>query len=307
MDPNNNQSNPLPAPSLDGTGPADAKLDLAGGPPSPLPDQPNPANPFAPVPSAQPLPSNASLSPQSSVSLSGVEPAGLQSTQDTAIVSPQTTQSEPVPTFIPPATPLDSTTQTLEVNPEAPLGQIPNTPVLDGTAPLPSTPEPVPTDLSQLVSSDNTANSLSASPIPVTTPETLVSASSGGSETAQVVTNGSHKPPKWLLIAIGGGVLVLALGGAVAYFVLGVGNSGTLPTSVPAEQTQRSNTSLSNSPSALIPTSPPTLPSQEQTGASSPSATFGNLDGSAISPTPATQSGTSAAELLRQRQAASPQ
>lgn len=306
MDPNNDQSNPTT--------------------PTPLPGQSNPVNPFAP---AQPPPPNASLDiptappapqldtpPQPSVLSPGVEPVGSQSTQltptldgnlaqDMAIVSPQTAPVEPMPTFIPPTTPLDATTQTIEANPAAPLGQIPNTPIVDGIAP--STSEPVPTDLSQLVSSDNTAESLSASPIPVTAPEILVSSSSGGSEAAQVVTNGSHKPTKWLLIAIGGGVLVLALGGAVAYFVLGVGNSGTLPTSVPAEQTQQSDTSLSNSPSALIPTSSPALPSQEQTGASSPSATFGNLDGVAPSPTPATQSGTSAAELLRQRQAASSQ
>lgn len=281
MDPNNDQLNPPPA---------GAKSDLAGGSPNSLPDQPNLANPFTP---AQQIPSNASS--DNLVSSPGIEPAGVQSTQDTTIASPQTTPAEPIPTFIPPTTPLVYTTQTSEVNPQPPLGQIPNT------------PEPVPTDLSQLVSSDNTVNSLSTPPVPVTTPEILVSSSSSGSEAAQVVTNSSHKPPKWLLIAIGGGVLVLALGGAVAYFVFGVGNSETLPTSVPAEQTQQSDTSLSNSPSALIPTSPPVLPSQEQTGASSPSATFGNLDGVVPSPTAVTQQGTSAAELLRQRQAASSQ
>jgi hypothetical protein len=89
--------------------------------------------------------------------------------------------------------------------------------------------------------------------------------------------------PKWVFLL--GGVILLAVVGASAYFILGVGRPQS--TSLPAEQV----------PAVLTPTATPPA----ATSSATPSAGFGNLSGATPSSTTAT--GSSAFEILRQQQA----
>ncbi|KKS13994.1 MAG: Minus agglutinin [Candidatus Daviesbacteria bacterium GW2011_GWB1_41_5] len=139
-----------------------------------------------------------------------------------------------------------------------------------------------PTDLSHLVGNIPTA---SVQP-EVTQPETLVTPS--GNEANQVVGGGGNGFPKWLLFA-GGFVLLLVVAGASAYFILGFGQQEIPPVQPGAEQTP---------PTVSTQVIPPTLPPQPTVPASTSSGSFGGVSGE---PT-ASPSGTSALDLLRQRQ-----
>lgn len=150
---------------------------------------------------------------------------------------------------------------------------------LDQNNPPPVPPEPVPTDLSHLIG--NSSDTGSAAP----QIETLVASQPTASpDIPQVpVESNGKKIPVWLIgLSVG---LLIAVAGASAYFILGVGQSRET-TSLPATQTEAQQVR----PPAPIP--PPV-----SNPAATESANFGELDES-----PNTPQATSAAELLRQRQ-----
>ncbi len=206
---------------------------------------------------------------------------------------------EPVPTFTPPSIPTTPNFGESPVSPSpAPAGSdassVPSwAPTTDNSTnpvvagPIPT--EAMPTDLSNLMGN---------TPPAVTTTETAqpsVVIPTPSPEANQVVTSGSKGFPKIVLIL--GAVLILIAIGASAYFILGVGNSSSLPSSVPAEEQQQP---LTNPPKQLVPSVEPV-----QTGTGS--GTLGNPSGSlTVTPTPiktATNSAQpgSALELLRSR------
>lgn len=169
-------------------------------------------------------------------------------------------------------------------------------PLESGPSGTPEAPVPVeaaPTDLSHLVGSPNSAE-VTTSPAPTVQPETLVVVPQSSQQDAQQVVTGSgaHGFPKLILLA--GVLVVLLVAGGSAYFILGVGKPEVATTSTPAIQPP-----LTNPPRTLMPS--PSEPS-------SPSANFGDITGGrtnvteGLSPTNgATTSGTSALEMLRQR------
>ncbi len=151
--------------------------------------------------------------------------------------------------------------------------------------------ESAPTDLSHLVSGASGEQSATSSTIPQ--PETLVVAPSAApaASDAQVVSGGGKSFPKWILAVAF--VVVLAVIGASAYFILGVGKPEAPTTSVPAVQAP-----LTKPPKTVLPSVSPTQ------APASGSATFGSLEGTApvSSSGSAAQNGPSALELLRKRQ-----
>lgn len=163
-----------------------------------------------------------------------------------------------------------------------------------GSAPAEPGPAPVsmengPTDLSHLMGETNDGSAASATPLPSSSPETLVSSTVPATEAAQVVTSNSHSFPKWILIA--GTILILLVAGGSAYFILGMGRPSESTKTTPGGQV---NTTTSRS--VLPPVASPTP--------STSSATFGNLQGgnaSLVTPT-RTATTSSALELLRLRQ-----
>lgn len=150
--------------------------------------------------------------------------------------------------------------------------------------------EQAPTDLSHLITDTNEFISTN---VPTNSqPETLVTSNGSVPETPSTATTsssaGGKGVPKWIFgLGIG---LLLAVSGASAYFILGVGQP-TQNTSLPAT-TEEPPQQIKPPPQAITPT--PTPQPQEATA----SGNFGDLDGASRSSTGA----TSAAELLRQRQ-----
>ena len=192
------------------------------------------------------------------------------------------TSSEPVPTFVPPVAPLPP-----EPAP-TPEPAIPSSTQDMSSVPSwvasPATPtESMPTDLSHLIGNSPTVSE-TVQPQPISVVPTATP------ETSQVATGGSRGFPKIFLI-LGGLIFLLAVGGASAYFILGVGNSSNLPTSVPAEEQ-----TLTTPPKQIVPS---VAPVETETGTGS--ATLGNPSGATLSatPIPATPSGTSAINVLR--------
>lgn len=260
--------------------------------PNPLPqDQPSAwAPPTQTVPQPQPQPT-AELNPPPSgagptptftppppaTAPSGTEPDGL---------SQQTGGSEP------PLSPLDNPwgapAQPPPIEQPQPTTQPSwtNIPTENQTPnPPPPTPlEAAPTDLSHLISNNQPEQ---ATP---PTSETLVvpSAVTPAPEVPTLPTENHKSIPKWL-IGLGVGLLVL-VGGASAYFILGIGQPSKT-TSLPAATAPAENT-VKPPPPITTPTAQPS----EQPVAASGSANFGELQGGG------SQQATSAAELLRQRQ-----
>lgn len=148
----------------------------------------------------------------------------------------------------------------------------------------PQPQETTPTDLSHLVDNSPQQEIPANYTTPVTQPETLVAPPNGGEVvTPTVPMEGGHGGiPKWVIGV--GAALLLAVVGASAYFILGIGRP-TETTSLPAvEESQQLST-------------PPTpLPTPIATPQTATSSGFGNLG---ASPSPAA---TSAADLIRQRQ-----
>lgn len=268
-------------------------------PNNPVPATPQPVNP---VPIAEPP------VPAPAASMWGGQP-DLPATPPSV---PSVPAMNPVPTFVPPTSPPPATAGPEPMTPTTPnFGENPMpmpsaVPISEPVAPsafagvpdvpsvpswasagdnsaniTPPPPEAMPTDLSNLMGSAPVTPSEVAQPTVVVTPT--------GPETNQVVTSGRKGFPKIVLIL--GAILILVALGASAYFILGIGNSSTLPTSLPAEQQ-----TLTTPPKIVVPS---VAPAETGTG----SATLGNPSGATISstPAPATTSGTSALELLRSR------
>lgn len=190
--------------------------------------------------------------------------------------------SSPTPTFMPPAPPPAP-------EPPAPEQPAPSwlPPVPDSSSsygPVPSPTESAPTDLSHLAGNPASLNPTSG--LPATgVPETLIV--TPASIPQNVVTGGGTGGgfPKWMLAV--GIVVILAVAGASAYFILGIGK--------PAK---KAATTVQAPPVTIPVTVPPVLTPPPATV----SAGFGNLSGA--TPPSSTSSGqsTSALELLRQRQ-----
>ena len=170
-----------------------------------------------------------------------------------------------------------------------------NLPPMPDLSPQPETQaaptllEPAPTDLSHLIE-PNTATIPTdnyVDPSPLTQPETLIVPQNGGDTTPSIPTaDSNNKIPRWIL-GLGVGLLV-AVAGASAYFILGIGQTPET-TSLPAtQQTQRSG-------SKTLPAATPKP--QSSPAAATTSSGFGDLTESN-----GTGQATSAAELLRQRQ-----
>lgn len=245
-----------------------------GLPPAPL-DANYPNNP------AQPIDMNTDpITPQPDTNT-------LNSTQlDTQTLGMQSqtnTLSQPdVPSWQPPT----------PTNPEP----APNQP--EAVAPTPP-PDPAPTDLSHLI--PDSANSQPGQPAlneatnpvytpPITQPETLIVPSNGNEVGPNIPTENSHsKIPKWV-IGLGIGLLI-AVSGASAYFILGVGQNVTTP-SLPAEEQTEQQLST---PPTIAPTAPVITPTSTLPGNGSG---FENLDSSGPTPPQA----SSAADILRDRQ-----
>lgn len=254
-----------------------------------------PAAPAAPL---QANPFQSEQNPGPAVSPIGPAP-------DPTAPAPVPTSPEPIPTFTPPSSEGGVLGGEPVVMPPAVPGEVNNNP---STPESPMPTEPVPTDLSHLVETGGAAPIIGTA---IPQPESLVvpPAAPGQApnpEASQVVV-GSKGPglPKWLFLV--GGVIILLVAAASAYFILGVGGNKTaLPfglfsqpqkppvvesrvTTPPRNLVPESN----NSPSALTPTSLGTLPG------TSPSA---------VTPTPlvtqAATSSSSALQLLRLRQQA---
>lgn len=262
-------------------------------PPIPTPDltasQPIPDNP-APKPTVtlnQPAnmstdlgASNLNIPPENSVS--SYDPnysTTLQPSADRpAPPAPDvaSTQTEPVPTFTPPPPPPGMETS-------APVEPPQNQP------PVTETSE-APTDLSHLTESP-AAEQASTSDIynpSVSAPETLVVPTDSSAPVATSVTTAPSR--KFPIIALIGGVLVLlAVSGASAYFILGIGKPAAtpIPTSAPINQTPLTN------PPTPIPTPAASVPPESN------ASSFGALNGGAESTPSATPK--SAADLLKSR------
>lgn len=202
----------------------------------------------------------------------------------TAPITPATTES-------PAAGGLAAVPPQQEANPfNTPVAAPPTTfnPFSSPTAgSTPPTPEPapseaIPTDLSNLVNTTSEATSY----MPQSqTPESLVvppPQTSGGDVNQAVPASGGKGFPKIVIIL--GVIILLAVIGASAYFILGIGKpSEPLPVSVPAEQ---------QAPTPTIKVSPtPTVATQ--------SGSFSNLPGNPTI-TPPT-GGSNSYELLMQR------
>ena len=143
----------------------------------------------------------------------------------------------------------------------------------------PTSSESTPTDFSQL--SGQASDQPVYSP-PLSQPETLVVPPSSPEPTTLQADGGRHGIPKWVIF-VGAGLLLAVLG-ASAYFILGIGQTQT--DSLPATEQQ-----------TLI-TPPVASPTIQQPTPATSSAGFGSFAGS---PSPLA---TSAADLLRQRQQA---
>lgn len=159
------------------------------------------------------------------------------------------------------------------------------------TAPSASSPngleDAVPTDLSHLVGDPGTQTNPVAAPVPT---ETVIVPQS--QEATQAVTGGGLSFPRWL-IAVGVVVLLAVIGGS-AYFILGVGKT---------QSTAESQSPTSSTPSDTSSFVPVEVPVEVT---STPSGGLGGLVDEGLTPSPtgtsSAQKGTSALELLRQRQ-----
>lgn len=149
---------------------------------------------------------------------------------------------------------------------------------------IPGSTEPAPTDLSHLINSGATEEITQ----PSSEPETLV-APAGVPEVPTVPIEGGKGFPKWL-IGVGIGLLII-VAGASAYFILGIGQPPKTTTSIPATTSQNAN----QTPETTTPVATE-VPQSTSTPEASGSANFGQLQESG------TQTATSAADLLRQRQ-----
>lgn len=234
-----------------------------------------PPNPLAPTISENPIdipqssPTGAPLSP--SANFDNFTDQTKQPTPPTLTFSTITQANS-----VPPTNPLDFTSTP------------PQTPGIDS-------PEPAPTDLSQLT--ENT-NSVSSSPADIYTPqvsapETLVVPSTPSSTPTTVTTQ--HRRILPVLALVGGIIVVLIVAGASAYFILGIGRPSTTQSLPIVQQPPLTN------PPPQAPT-PPALPAPTTAPPADGSSSFGELNNGESGSNPdATQGPTSAADLIRAR------
>ncbi|OGE15860.1 hypothetical protein A2769_01680 [Candidatus Daviesbacteria bacterium RIFCSPHIGHO2_01_FULL_37_27] len=208
----------------------------------------------------------------------------------------------PTPTFTPPPSPAetgstenpanasDFSTPTSSFNwsdNQNAAGTLSNDP-FNFSNPSESNPaEPAPSDLSHLVNASEGMNPPGQDSAPtLAQPETLTPGAVTSNDVPNVPTEENHKSfPKWI-IGVGVGLL-LAVAGASAYFILGIGKT-SLQGSIPAAE---DNVQATIAPPIIQPTLVPTIAIPTVT----PSAGVSLPGGSG------TQA-TSAADLLRQRQ-----
>lgn len=144
--------------------------------------------------------------------------------------------------------------------------------------------ESVPTDLSHLINNNSQQSTTQV------VPDTLTVPTPTATEIPTLPTEIHKGIPKWL-IGVGVGLLILVVA-ASAYFILGVGQPTKTTTSLPAAIVTQPNETQQTVPATSIP-----QPVAEPTGSPvAGSANFGELQGNG------SQTATSAADLLRQRQ-----
>lgn len=274
-DPNNpNPNNPTPgtfsepltpSPASPATSPSFMADNTVGTAPAPVPDQPFAAH-VPPAPSSEPA-SNWS-NPATPVAESPAA-GGLTNTPPQQEANPFNT---PAPTAF---NPFSSQT----------AGSTPPSPESFPSSSEPAPSETVPTDLSNLVNTTSEATNY----VPQSqTPESLVvppPQASGGDVNQAVPDTGGNGFPK--IVFVIGGIILLGVLGASAYFILGIGKPAEpLPASVPAEQ---------QAPAPV--TKAPVTPASTQSG------TFSNLPGNTITPTtaPGTGGTKSAYETLMEQ------
>lgn len=244
------------------------------------PNNPTPNNPVPPpaTPVAPPPVSDAGASNWANPTTPVVQPPVAESPAMGGLAAmPPQQEANPFnsPVAAPPTTfnPFSSPT----------AGSTPPTPEPFPPSPEPAPSEAVPTDLSNLVNTTSEATNY----IPQSqTPESLVvppPQTSGGDVNQAVPASGGKGFPKIAIIL--GVIILLAVIGASAYFILGIGKpSEPLPVSVPAEQ--------QSAPTPV--TKAPVVPTATQSG------TFSNLPGNPTV-TPATGGSKSAYETLMQQ------
>ncbi len=215
----------------------------------------------------------------------------------TTVATPST-ENTGIPTFLTPTdpntSPLIDTSQIPTAPPGIPIdpnaGQLINPLASPDTEPQ----EPAPTDLSQLTgnSNDQQPNPEVYTPSVSSTENLVVPVPTPGASTTNP-NDHHHKFPKLLIFLLGGVVLLVVIG-ASAYFILGLGRNISAPISKPAEVTQPP---LTNPPSqvqaqASTPAAELTSPNPIASGATN----FGS-----VAATSAPKAG-SAFDLLRQKQ-----
>ncbi len=206
---------------------------------------------------------------------------------------PMTPPVAPTPdptSFNPPIAPVASPfLQTPPTPPPLPLPEQtynPMIPTAQDTQPIPPPAENAPTDLSHLIDPTMNVNSSPPAYAPQVSsqPETLV-VPSGEPDVSVASTETGSKVPVWIMAI--GGILLLVVAGASAYFILGLGKTAPV-TSLPA--------------TVLVPPPPPTpiatpalAPTVPESTSSGTSTSFGQLN--------PTSSGTprSAADLLKSK------
>ena len=284
----NTLSNTSPAPNPSPWSPDMANSQAAGGPfPPPPITQPVPT---PPAPNTSSNPWDMSAPPTTNQPVIPPFPSNEPS-------MPPAPSNPPMPTFVSPTgqSPTEASSNSTSALPPfldpntsaAPPADPSNILGPNSMGPLPSS-EPAPTDLSQL-----TGNTEQPPPpdiyVPaVSNPENLVVPTNSSAESMKPEggRSGHGLLPK-LLIGIGI-IVVLAVAGASAYFILGIGKPTEPTTSVPAQTDQ---SALTNPPTpAAVPTAQPTTDP-----AATDSASLGDLN-----PQP-TDSGSSALDLLKSR------
>ena len=225
-------------------------------------------------------------------------------------ISAQTpaTNQTPTPTFVPPGVSASVTQPTdltaLGVVPQAtseqPSELAPNEQITDQTSaniPPPqaiSAADSAPTDLSQLTATVENSSTIVqpvfASQVTNTDPNAQAQSPTISAEPPKSETTNSKLP--FILIGVGIFAVIIATA-ASAYFILGIGQPTPPTVSVPAES---SPTQLTTPPKAS--SAPSTIP----VPVAAPIATQSATPAATLKPTPTPKSGSSAADLLKQRQ-----
>lgn len=308
MDPNNSNSNPPTDPNLPQSAPPAPDEPAFGAPPAvdsapqPAPAAPSFGSALGDMPTAAP----SSSVPSDSSPAFGMPPAGEPiPTFTPPAPSAATPPTDPVTTFSPGvlgSSPADSAqmgTLTGAPTDPSPLAQPENSggEVNTGFGGAPNSSEASPTDLSHLVGTSESTEGAAVPSAEAVSPQTLVVPTPPTSDANSVVTgSGSGGFPKWIFIL--GGVILLAVIGASAYFIMGVGRPAAPAVSVPVEQQ-----SVLSRPKSIIPSEQPLVTAPLATNSGGTPVSLPNAQpSSSVSTSTSTSTSSSAIELLRQRQ-----